>query len=345
MHSVREGALKLYPQLILVYTRLESPTAMTTISALPPHLSGASPHMSDALALVAADPDFRILRRLPHPLVLPSEPLEDPALLVALDTEATGTNPQSDELLELGMVKAQYCRATGRLGRIVSRFNQLRDPGIPIPPEASRVNHITSETVAGHQISFEEATAFLEDVSLVVAHNAPFDRVLCERYLPITQSKAWACSLRDIDWLDFGLPGGKLEFIAMSQGWFYSGHRAEVDCEALLQCLTYRQQGGANGSAFSALLKAARTPKYRVFAYGAAFQKKDVLSVRYSWFPGSDGQEKAWYVDVDADALPAELNWLKEAVYGGRSCSPGVAKVTAAVRHSNRPLVVQREFL
>ena len=298
-------------------------------------------------ALLLDREDLRVLTRLTTPTLSPLPP-EEPGHLVLLDTEGTGKDALKDEMVELGMVKVLYCKRTLRLCSIVGRFNQLRDPGIPMPPEATAVNHITDEMLVGQSIDFAEAAAFIEDADLIVAHNAIYDRQLVERYIPEFFSKAWACSFKGIDWASVGINGGKLDYIAFRLGFFYEGHRATVDCEALLQVLASMVEGEDGPTTpFEMLATRARTDSFRVYAFGAPFDMKDVLKKRnYNWHAGETAPEKSWYLDVlDLEALQAEFQWLKEAVYNRRSFSPGVVKFNAFSRFSSRMPTVKREYL
>jgi DNA polymerase III subunit epsilon len=48
--------------------------------------------------------------------------------------------------------------------------------------------------VRGHRIDPEAVAAFAVGVGIVIAHNANFDRKFAERYWPLFEQKAWACS-------------------------------------------------------------------------------------------------------------------------------------------------------
>jgi DNA polymerase-3 subunit epsilon len=67
---------------------------------------------------------------------------------------------------------------------------------------------------------------------LVVAHNAKFDRKFAERFCSTFSTKAWGCSMSDVDWAAEGYEGAKLAYLAANCGFFYRGHRARHDCEA-----------------------------------------------------------------------------------------------------------------
>lgn len=89
------------------------------------------------------------------------------------------------------------------------------------------------------RINDAEVESLLADVSLVIAHNAGFDRVFVESRFPIFATKAWACSFKQIPWSEEGISSGKLEFLAYNCGFHFTGHRASTDCHALLEVLQY----------------------------------------------------------------------------------------------------------
>lgn len=57
-----------------------------------------------------------------------------------LDTETTGLSPVSDKIIELGIVFVDYCPETGLVYRVLEIFDELEDPGMPIPPESTRIH-------------------------------------------------------------------------------------------------------------------------------------------------------------------------------------------------------------
>ena len=62
-------------------------------------------------------------------------------------------------------------------GRVLGTFEQLIDPGVPIPPLLTRIHGITNEMVAGKptiERVLPEFLSFIGDGTLL-AHNAPYD--------------------------------------------------------------------------------------------------------------------------------------------------------------------------
>jgi DNA polymerase-3 subunit epsilon len=91
-------------------------------------------------------------------------------VFTAFDIETTGLDPQKDRIVEIGAVKFDN-------RGIIARLSTLINPGIPMPPEAGRVNNITDEMLAGQPSLDEVLPDFLRFIrnTVLTAHNAPFD--------------------------------------------------------------------------------------------------------------------------------------------------------------------------
>ena len=91
------------------------------------------------------------------------------------------------------------------------------------------------------------------------------------------------------------------------------------------------------------LIESARAPTYRLQATHAPFDAKDLLKARgYRW----DGAQKVWHTRLaDEAALVLECEWLKTAVYNGRSSRVQVEELDAKTKYSARQgKVSQREL-
>lgn len=91
--------------------------------------------------------------------------------LAIIDFETTGTNPELDRIVEIGIVGFDQGEVTFREGLLVH-------PGVPIPEESRAVHGITDEELEGAPRFAEvlpRLTALLEG-RLPVAYNAAFDR-------------------------------------------------------------------------------------------------------------------------------------------------------------------------
>jgi len=279
--------------------------------------------------------DYRVISRLElqaeyHP------PDNTPKLAAAVvDAETTGTDPDRDRIIELGISHFEYDRQTGRIYRVLGSWEWLEDPGFSISPEITKITGITDQMVAGHRIDDGAVNDLLNRVVLVIAHNADFDRLFLERRLPAFAAKHWACSRVDIDWKAEGIRSSALEFVAYSLGFFHERHRAASDCRATLHALA-QPLPGTGRLALQALLEQARLPTWRLSARDAAIEKKDFLKARgYAWSPGEFGRSKCWYRDVSDAGKAAEVSWLQANVMGPDQ-AVWALRITARDRYSDR---------
>lgn len=89
---------------------------------------------------------------------------------VAFDIETTGLTPVVDRIVEIGAVKF-------RSGKVMDTFQELIDPEMSISPDATAVNGITDEMVAGCPLIDQVLPQFVDFLAdfVSIAHNAPFD--------------------------------------------------------------------------------------------------------------------------------------------------------------------------
>jgi DNA polymerase III subunit epsilon len=289
-------------------------------------------HMARTLA---GSGEYRILRRLESQTeYYPAD--ESPKLVAAVvDVGTTGTNPDRDRIIELGICLIEYDRQNGRIYRVLGSWEWFEDPCFSIPPEITNITGISDEMVAGHRIDDRAVNDLLGRVMLVIAHHAAFARRFLEKRLPAFATNHWACSRADIDWKAEGIRSSTLEFVAYALGFFHDGHRATSDCLATLHLLA-RPLPGTGRLALQALLEQARLPTWRLWARDAAIEKKHVLKARgYAWSPGEAGRPKCWYRDVSDTDRTTEVSWLRANVMGTDK-AVWALRITARDRYSDR---------
>ena len=242
----------------------------------------SSDHLETLAQTLEATGDYRVIRRLkPRPATIP--PSGTPLRLgLVVDVETTGLDPQRDEIIELAMKPFNY-GLDGTVFSVGDGFQELRQPSKPITPEITAITGITNEMVAGQIIDPALVAKFAGPASLVIAHNAAFDRRFLERFSDVFSTKPWACSLSQIDWAVEGFEGTKLGYLAQAAGFFYDRHRAMHDCLATIELLAMRlPRSGVTG--LCRLLNGARAVTWRIWAENSPFDLKDVLKARgYRW--------------------------------------------------------------
>lgn len=132
--------------------------------------------------------------------------------------------------------------------------------------------------VAGTTVDQAAVGTFAAPSALVIAHNASFDRKFAERLCEVFKTKAWACSMSQIDWLASGFQGTRLPHLAGGAGFFYEQHRAVDDCQAAIALLATPLPDGT--LPLAQLLERARLATVRIWAEHSPFELKDRLKAR-----------------------------------------------------------------
>ncbi|MCC6928025.1 MAG: hypothetical protein IT359_03430 [Gemmatimonadaceae bacterium] len=276
-----------------------------------------------AAAILAADPDYLVLRRLPRRARYAAGACNDVRRALYVDVETTGLEVRSDVIIQFCGVPFDYSSATGEVHEVHPAITCYEDPGRPIPPFVVAKTGITDEMVAGQRLDDAAITAAARESVLVIAHNAPFDRGFLDRRLPVFADKHWACSQQDVPWASQGFDSAKLEFLLYKHArTFYEAHRADEDVYAGIHLLATPFEDGV--VPMRLLLENARRPVWRVCATGAPFESKDALKARsYKWNP----QKSVWWRDVPDAERADEVRWLEEAVYKRPDATPLVEKI------------------
>jgi DNA polymerase-3 subunit epsilon len=117
--------------------------------------------IATAEAILSASPEHRVLRKVTdvaaHVSASAPAPVAEERIRFGaiVDTETTGT-ADTDEVIELAIQLFVYDRETGQVLNASGSRSFLRQPSIPIPPEATKVHGITDADVAGKVIDPRE---------------------------------------------------------------------------------------------------------------------------------------------------------------------------------------------
>ncbi|MBO1329134.1 3'-5' exonuclease [Acetobacter suratthaniensis] len=301
---------------------------------MPGEISVKQNRLEELAHTLEAEGTYKVLRRI-APIPLNRHlPHDQTRLGIFLDLETTGLDPQHDEIIEFGMVPFAYTLNGTILGTLPT-FSRLREPNQPIPPDITTLTGITQEMVAGKTVSPDDVAQFTAQASLIVAHNARFDRLFAENFWDGFSKLPWACSMEDVPWQAEGFEGRSLGYLAMQAGWFFDGHRATDDCLAGVTLLNTRLPK-TQAPALSALLREARKPRWQIWAENAPFEYKDKLKARgYRWNDGSNSHPKAWFTEVPLEQKDEELHFLKTAIGLDAAAIP-TREITAWDRFSAR---------
>lgn len=298
-------------------------------------MSNSASNLDEAVALLNADADFKVLKRVPEQFdTLPAVGAEQFKAAI-IDLETTGLSAEQDEIIEIGTLIVTFNIEQG-ISSVVFSDNQLQQPEKPITEEITAITGITNEDVAGKSIDWPLLMDALKDVHLVICHNARFDRQFLELQTPgevseLFQRKAFGCSASDVSWRQLGFEGAKLEYLNLKMGYFYDGHRALVDCWATMNLFIQKPE------AFELLKESVRQKQRLICAVNADFDKKDLLKARgYRWSSGDRNLPKSWYTVVNEADVEDEMTYLNETIYEGRNVPLPQQVVNAYNRYSPR---------
>ncbi len=301
-------------------------------------LDGLPGEIEEIARVLSLHPDYQVLRRL-KPETLVSD-VPNGVKIVIIDTETTGTDFSKDAIIEVGALAVAVDPDTGEVGQLLGQFNGLEDPGFPIPPESTEIHGITDAMVAGKQFDEAALQALLKDAHLVLAHNAQFDRTFLEKRFEFFADLPFGCTLKQIAWRQEGFGSPALEFLVYRLGFFYDGHRAVNDCEAVMALLA-KPLPVSGRMPCDVLFEKAAEPEFVIHAVKAPIELKDVLKAKgFRW----SGDERVWKVSVSGELQGREMiDWMKTEIYRKNKTDKvtlGFEKRTAKQKFSTVPLKV-----
>jgi DNA polymerase-3 subunit epsilon len=165
---------------------------------------------------------------------LPERKLSELAF-VAFDTEATGYSNVTDRLVEIAGVRFRWDAAGWREEGV---FQELIDPGRPMPPETVAVHGITDDRLAGAARALDALDRFLAFAqgALLTVHYAPADMGMMAFAYARAGRPAPTASALDTSPLSRrtlpGIPDYSLETLAARLGLPAPTHRALPDALA-----------------------------------------------------------------------------------------------------------------
>lgn len=247
-----------------------------------------------------------------------------------VDVETTGFDVDDDGIIQFAARRIRF-DDEGVITLIEPPMIWHEDPGKPIPVEISQLTGITDSEVLGERIDEDEVLDLFMDVDIVIAHSAKFDKPFLTKRVPPLGQMLWGCSCSDVDWPKNGFDGRGLGWLCAQAGYFFDGHRALADVDAVVTLLGQEKPDGE--TILAELVRRAQTPHILVEATGASFGTKDVLRRRgYRW----NAAKRVWEREISEIECLGEEIWLSTNVYGpscgARSIGPFITEMRVADR-------------
>lgn len=294
------------------------------------HTDHLNPDREKRARRLETDPQFRVLRAIPapHTLMPPDGSTPEGRCIGIVDLETTGLDPVQDQIIELALMLVWIDEADRVIGHC-GPLTWQQDPGAPLVPVIRQLTGLTDRDLRGRQINDQMVGALLARADLLVAHNAPFEIGWLERRYPQITGSAWACSMRDIDWLATGVDGRAQQHLLAQHGWFSAAHRAAADVWSLFWLLNQRKPDPVFGSRrthLQRLVEGASAHTIMVQAERAPFASKDLLKARgYHW----SADAKIWRKELPQRDVAHEQAWF----YSNGLPLPTLRPISAYERH------------
>lgn len=132
--------------------------------------------------------------------------LYNPIKMAIVDVETNGLDYKKNVIIELGILIVLVDRETGTLLQVISEYNHLNDPGIPLEKKIVQVTGIEDKDLIGHKIDWNLVNIILSEAEVLTSFNAKFDRAFIDTMSTVSSSKDWVCAYDQIPWQDQGFP-------------------------------------------------------------------------------------------------------------------------------------------
>ena len=219
-----------------------------------------------------------------------------------VDTETTGTSPDEDEVVELGLVVASVETATGKIARAEPARTWLRRPAIALSAHVRAINGIEEADLERPTWDAGEIEAALGGCEWLIAHNAGFDRDFVERFAPAGARARWACTLRDADWGRRGMAKRSLEWLCANAGLWYGAHRAGEDARACAALTQIARGSGDEGRLLGEIIEHAGRPSTMIGVEARVWPGDAVNAALRREGLRHDPRQRTWWTDARTPA-------------------------------------------
>lgn len=211
-------------------------------------------------------------------------------LILGIDLETTGLNPDTDEIIELGAVIWDTQRQIP-----IKMYSEMVIAEKQLSAEITSLTGITDQDLTEWGVSPQEALINLESMarkcSSIVAHNGKeFDQLFIARYLkmyPEVQiDLPWIDTLTDLPYSE-ALKTRKLSYLAAEHGFLNPfAHRSLFDVLTMMKIFSQYP--------VEEIVNISRSPMVRVVAHVSFEERDKAKAMGFRWDP----TRKEWFAGL-----------------------------------------------
>eukprot|EP01129_Flabellula_baltica_P017339 TRINITY_DN9585_c0_g1_i2.p1 TRINITY_DN9585_c0_g1~~TRINITY_DN9585_c0_g1_i2.p1 ORF type:complete len:314 (-),score=30.53 TRINITY_DN9585_c0_g1_i2:120-1061(-) len=228
-----------------------------------------------------------------------SEHTKDCIRIGVLDTETTGTNLDTDEVVELAITILDYY--TDLSSHIyIDTISWLRHTDVPMNNIAKTLTGIKQEELINMDFPVDDILSCMDKCDYIISHKVSFDYPMLKKIFGNKlDNYNWRCSLEDIPWETFiGNSSRSLYSLALEHGVHYNGHRASVDTQILSYVLT--RNCGNGGTYLDILIEDIETKRLLCVSNPPYSCRKVINEAGLNrWYPPL----RCWWNIINVDSI------------------------------------------
>jgi DNA polymerase-3 subunit epsilon len=267
-----------------------------------------------------------ILKRLDTDLIVENASTDkvskDDKLILLLDIETTGLNPEKDEIIQISILPFFVNDAYSITGykKPIIKFQEIDKN---LPDNIVNLTNITDDMLKGNSIPWEAILKLFNSADAIMAYNSEFDL----KFIKFTLEKLkleipkvnFCCAMKDIDWNElFPSKTPSLELLCHYHGFWLNGrHNALNDVLCLFQIFVlYDLQ---SKSKLKECLEKSRKNQWKLYVINTQFVDSFFLKSRkFKW----DNSLKIWYSAFDSYE---KLNEEKSILQNSNELNPNIS--------------------
>lgn len=185
----------------------------------------------------------------------------NPEILLIVDLETTGLDPQKDQVIELGAILYSVSQSC-TLQQLSTLFPVTENAAVTV----NRITTQASQLVENFDLILQQFSRWTVQADYLVAHNAAFDRQWFGLGSLPPLEKPWLCTYDDFVWSKNPKPTSLVNTVLNHGLGVSSAHRALTDCQLIAALFDRLAESDGLKSLLMQAIARSKEPKIEVIA-------------------------------------------------------------------------------